>query len=218
MPRIVFLGPPGAGKGTQAKALAGSLGVPHLSTGDLLRSAVRERSAVGQEAEGFMAAGRLVPDELVLRLVREALGAPAAHAGYLFDGFPRTRAQAEALESIAPVDRVVYFDIPEAPLVERLTQRRTCSTCGRSYNLSTQPPRVDGRCDVDGGPLVQRPDDAADAVRIRLDVYRRQTAPLLEFYRALGKLTTIDASGDIAAVGRRLRLALEAGPVASEGL
>ncbi len=218
MPRIVFLGPPGAGKGTQAKALASSLGVPHLSTGDLLRSAVRERSAVGQEAEGFMAAGRLVPDELVLRLVREALGAPAALAGYLFDGFPRTRAQAEALESIAPVDRVVYFEIPETPLVERLTQRRTCSTCGRSYNLSCRPPRVDGRCDADGGPLIQRPDDTADAVRIRLDVYRRQTAPLLEFYRALGKLSTIDASGDIAAVGRRLRQALAAGPVASEGL
>ncbi|HYK93781.1 MAG TPA: adenylate kinase [Thermoplasmata archaeon] len=208
MARIVFLGPPGAGKGTQAKELARTLDIPHLSTGDLLRSAVREKSPLGLEAEQFMRAGQLVPDDLVLRLLREVLSRPTAHRGFLLDGFPRTRAQAEALEAISAPERVLYFDIPEALLVDRLTERRTCPTCGSSYNLATQPPKVADRCDKDGTTLVQRPDDRPDAVRTRLEVYRDQTAPLLEYYAGKGRLRRIDAAGDVATVGRRVRAAV----------
>ena len=208
MARIVFLGPPGAGKGTQAKELSRALGIPHLSTGDLLRSAIRSRSPLGLEAEKFMQAGQLVPDDLVLRLLSEELARPTTRSGYLLDGFPRTRPQAEALESIAPVERVLYFDIPEALLVDRLTQRRTCPTCGTSYNLTTQPPKDAGRCDRDGTTLVQRPDDRAEAVRTRLEVYRRQTAPLLDYYERSSRLRRIDATGDVASVGRRVRAAV----------
>lgn len=205
MPRIVFLGPPGAGKGTQAHELAQALGIPHVSTGDLLRAAIRTRTPVGQEAERYVVAGRLVPDPLVLQLLREALAGPAARAGYLLDGFPRTIAQAEALEAIAPVDRVVYFDLPESLLIDRLAHRWTCPTCGSSYNLATQPPRRPGQCDTDGTTLVQRPDDRADAVHTRLAVYRRETAPLLDFYARLGRLRQVDASGDIPTVVQRIR-------------
>ncbi len=208
MPRIVFLGPPGAGKGTQAKEVARSLGVLHLSTGDLLRAAARDRTPLGIEAERYMGAGRLVPDALVLELLRENLERPGARAGYLLDGFPRTRAQAEALEALAPVDRVVYFEIPEALLIDRLTQRRSCPTCGSSYNLSTHPPKVPGHCDRDGAALLQRSDDLPEAVRTRLEVYYRQTAPLLDFYAGKGKLERVDASGDIATVARHIRAAL----------
>jgi adenylate kinase len=208
MARIVFLGPPGAGKGTQAHELARTLGVPHLSTGDLLRSAVAANSPVGRRAEGFMRAGQLVPDDVVLEILREELAKPSARPGYLLDGFPRTRAQAEALETVAPVDRVVYFEIPEPLLVERLTQRRTCPSCGRSYNLSSHRPSVEGRCDVDGTSLVQRPDDTPEAVRTRLEVYRAQTAPLLQYFAERGRLRRIDASGDVPTVARRVRAAV----------
>ena len=208
MARIVFLGPPGAGKGTQAKQLARALGIPHLSTGDLLRAAIREKSPLGRTAEEFVQAGKLVPDELVLQLLRETLHRQGEVAGYLLDGFPRTRPQAEALESIGAPERVIYFEIPEATLVERLTQRWTCPSCGISYNLATQPPAVKGTCDRDGTALVQRPDDRPEAVRTRLEVYRRDTAPLLAWYSQAGRLRTVDATGDVATVAERVRRAI----------
>lgn len=208
MPRIVFLGPPGAGKGTQAKELARAFGIVHVSTGDLLRTAAREGTPLGLEVEQFLRAGQLVPDPLVLRLLEEQLVRPEAAAGYLLDGFPRTRPQAEALEALAPVDHVVYFEIPESLLVDRLTQRRSCPVCGSSYNLATNPPRVAGRCDRDGVSLIQRTDDQPEAVRTRLEVYYRQTAPLLDFYAQKGKLRRVDASADIPTVTRRIRAAL----------
>jgi adenylate kinase len=208
MPRIVFLGPPGAGKGTQAVEVARTLGIPHLSTGDLLRSAVRERTKLGQEAEEHMRAGRLVPDDLVVRLVAERIGRPDCEGGYLLDGFPRNLAQAEILEGIAPTDRVVSFEIPEEILMERLTGRRSCPKCGTSYNLATRPPKIPDRCDREGEPLVHRPDDRPEAVRTRLAVFHAETEPLIAHYRRKGILVAIDARGTPAEVFGRVRAAI----------
>lgn len=206
--RIVFLGPPGAGKGTQAIEIARSLGVPHLSTGDLLRSAVRAGTPLGQEADGHMRAGRLVPDPLVLRILGERLEQPDAAGGFLLDGFPRNVPQAEALAGVTHVDRVISFEIPEAMLVERLTQRRHCPTCGSVYNLATRPPKRSGHCDREGAALQQRSDDQPEAVRTRLAVYQEQTAPLIAHYRALGLLVPVDATGAPETVRDRIRNAL----------
>ncbi len=214
MRRVIFLGPPGAGKGTQAAGLARDLGIPHLSTGDLLRAAVAARSDLGREAEGHMKAGRLVPDDLVLRMLRERLDQPDAREGFLLDGFPRNVAQAVALGRITLVDRVLDFRIPTAVLIERLTQRRNCPQCRRVYNLATQPPRSPGVCDDDGTALVTRPDDREEAVRTRLKVYETETAPLSEYYRGRGILRPIDALGPPAEVAKRIRASVSdlAGP------
>jgi adenylate kinase len=214
MRRVIFLGPPGAGKGTQAATLAQELGIPHLSTGDLLRAAVAARSELGREAEAHMSAGRLVPDDLVLRMLRERLDRPDARSGFLLDGFPRNVAQAVALGRLTPIDRVLDFRIPFPALLERLTQRRSCPKCGRVYNLATRPPRLPGVCDDDGTTLVTRPDDREEAVRTRLKVYETETAPLSEYYRGRGLLRPIDALGDPVEVARRVRAAVAdlAGP------
>lgn len=208
MPRIVFLGPPGAGKGTQAAALARALGIPHLSTGDLLRAAVAAKTPLGVEADRFMREGKLVPDELVLKILEERLAQPDAKAGYLLDGFPRTLAQAETLDRKTAVDVVVSFEIPSEEVVRRLSERRWCPTCQSVYNLSTQPPKRAGLCDRDGTELLQRPDDRPEAVRTRLKVFADQTAPLLDYYRARGLLRTVDASGSPEVVARRVRAAV----------
>jgi adenylate kinase len=208
MRRVVFLGPPGAGKGTQAAALAQELGIPHLSTGDLLRAAVAAGTPLGREAEGFIRAGKLVPDDLVLRLLQARLDRSDARPGFLLDGFPRNVAQAVALGRITPIDRVLDFRLPSELLVERLTQRRSCPKCGRIYNLATRPPRNAGLCDDDGTALLARPDDREEAVRTRLKVYETETAPLGEYYRARGLLRPLDASGEPAEVARRVRAAL----------
>jgi adenylate kinase len=212
MARIVFLGPPGAGKGTQAKDLSERLGVPHLSTGDLLREAVRAKTSLGAEADVYMRAGRLVPDELVLRILKERLDRPDARGGFVLDGYPRNVAQAAELERITPIDRVVSFDLPESLLLERLANRRSCPKCGTVYNLRTRPPKLDTVCDNDETPLIHRSDDRPEAVRTRIAVYREQTAPLLEHYRRLERLTPLDASGTPAEVRRRLQNAIEGRP------
>jgi len=205
MHRVVFLGPPGVGKGTQAAEISRELGVPHLSTGDLLRSAVAGKTALGLEAEGHMSAGRLVPDALVLQILHERLALPDARAGFILDGFPRNPAQARALDAITPVDVVVSFDLPSEVLVARMVDRRVCPACKTVYNVSTQPPRVPGHCDRDGTELVQRPDDRPEAVTTRLQVYAQQTAPLLELYETRGLLRPIDARGTPAEVRLRVR-------------
>ena len=204
MPHIVFLGPPGAGKGTQAKLVCGRLGIAHLSTGDILRAAVAAGTPLGREADGHMRAGRLVPDELVLKILTERLQEPDTRSGFLLDGFPRTGPQAVALEAITPIDLVVSFEIPESVLVERLSQRRVCPKCGTLYNLATKPPKRPGLCDLDGATLDHRTDDRAEAVATRLKTYAEKTAPLLEHYRKLGLLKPVDASGSTEDVEARL--------------
>ncbi len=206
--RIAFLGPPGAGKGTQAKLLASELRVPHLSTGDMLRAAVKERTPPGLQAESTMKAGKLVPDALVLDLLRQRLQQPDAAKGALLDGFPRNVAQAEALTTFLPLDRVIYFEIPVGELLPRLTERRSCPACGTIYNLRSHPPAKAGRCDRDGTELVHRPDDREEAVRTRLEVYNRETAPLLEYFRSKGLLSTVRATGSVEEVQAAVRAAL----------
>jgi adenylate kinase len=208
MRRIVLLGPPGAGKGTQAKRIALELGIPHISTGDMLRSAAAQGTPLGREADGYGRQGLLVPDTLVLGILRERLAAPDARGGFVLDGYPRNVAQARSLAEITPVDHVLYFEIPEAVLIERLSQRRSCPTCGAVYNLTTQPPRTPGRCDRDGTPLIQRDDDTEEVVRTRLAVYREHTLPLLDLYRTQGLLRTVAAGGSVEEVDARVRAAL----------
>lgn len=206
--RFVFLGPPGAGKGTQAAQLARSWGIPHLSTGDLLRAAVAAGTPLGKEADGYMRAGRLVPDALVLRLLKERLGRPDAARGFVLDGYPRTLPQAEELARITPIDVAVWFEVEPHRLVDRLAGRRVCPTCQRVYHVLTRPPRRAGRCDDDDSELLQRPDDQPGAVAVRLEVYARDTAPLLQHFRSLGVLRTVDANGSPAEVGARLAAAV----------
>lgn len=209
MPRIAFLGPPGVGKGTQAARLGRALGIPHLSTGDLLRAAAAARTPAGLEADGYMQSGRLVPDPVVLKVLEERIARPDARPGFLLDGFPRNLAQAETLEAVAPLDRVVAFDLPRDVLVHRLSLRRVCPKCHSVYNLESRPPRESGRCDRDGSELVQRPDDRPEAIATRLKVYAEQTEPLLEFYRGRGLLRSVEASGTPDEVAERVRRALD---------
>lgn len=183
--RIILLGPPGAGKGTQAQILTREFGIPQISTGDMLREAVRAGTPLGQQAKAVMDAGQLVSDDLILQLVADRLDRPDCSNGYLFDGFPRTIAQAEALldRGIA-IDAVAEIQVPDEKIVRRMSGRRVHPGSGRTYHIVYNPPRVEGRDDVTGEELVIRKDDEEATVRARLEVYHRQTAPLVEFYQA----------------------------------
>lgn len=198
--RVILLGPPGAGKGTQAVRISETFGIPHISTGDILRANVREGTPLGQEAKRFMDAGDLVPDDVIIGMVGDRLGEPDAAEGFLFDGFPRTVPQAQALEELlisreTPLDTVLRLAVPKDEVVERLTGRRTCSQCGRIFHLRFDPPTEAGRCDACGGELVQRDDDTEDVVLNRLEVYASQTEPLEHFYWERGLLRDVDAIG-----------------------
>ena len=206
--RVVFLGPPGAGKGTQAARIARELGVPHLSTGDLLRAAIAAKTPLGLAAESHVSSGGLVPDPLVLQILHERLDQPDAKVGYLLDGFPRNLAQAEELGKFSEVERVVSLEISPKLLVDRLSERRICPKCQSVYNLSSKRPKVAGKCDQDGAALVQRPDDQPEAVTQRLKVYAEQTAPLLDYYRKRRLLRSVDASGTPDEVAARIRQVL----------
>jgi adenylate kinase len=213
--RAVFLGPPGAGKGTQAQQLAARAGVLHVSTGDILREQAKAGTTLGKQAKRYMDSGALVPDELIIAIVADRIAKPDAARGWILDGFPRTVPQAEALDRFLgaadagqQLTHVVYFAVPEPALVQRLSGRWTCPSCGAIWNTTTKPPRVQGICDSDGGRLVQRDDDRPEAVRNRLDVYRNQTAPLLDFYRRRGRLIELDANRSSAAVGEELATVL----------
>jgi len=210
--RLVFLGPPGAGKGTQARELARAHGVPQVATGDMLREAVSAGTPLGLAARSFMDRGALVPDDVIVGLIAERLGKPDAKQGFVLDGFPRTIPQAEALDRLlrelgVTLDRVVYFDVPEAELLRRLTGRRVCPACGATYHVVSAPPRREGVCDRCGAGLVQRSDDSEATVRHRLKVYADQTAPLLDYYRGRGLLATVGGEGTIEAVQAAIRRA-----------
>lgn len=212
--QAILLGPPGAGKGTQAKMLTERYGVPQVSTGDILRAAVAAGTPLGKEAKAYMDRGALVPDEVVIGIVRDRLGEPDCRKGYLLDGFPRTVAQAEALTAMlkklgAPLPRVVSFEVGEEELVRRLSGRRTCQACGEPFHVEFHPPRREGTCDKCGGRLIQREDDKEDTIRRRLQVYRKQTEPLIGYYRNQGLLKTVDGLGEASEVLARVSRALE---------
>jgi adenylate kinase len=206
---FIFLGPPGAGKGTQANRAAKQYGVPHLSTGDMLRDAVAHGTELGRLAKPIMERGELVPDNIVMGMVEERLTQPDSAGGFIFDGFPRTVPQAEQLDKIL-VRRgfgkplVVEFYVSPETLLHRLSGRWTCSVGGETYNVYERPPKVPGICDVDGGKLVQRSDDRADIVRERLAAYDRKTKPLAEYYRQHGVLETVDGSKGVEEVSGAL--------------
>jgi adenylate kinase len=211
--RVIFLGAPGAGKGTQARGLAAEWGVPQVATGDMLREAVAAGTPLGLEAKRYMDAGGLVPDEVVIGLVEERLDRPDAARGFVLDGFPRTAAQAEALDAMLrrrgqSLDRVVFLDVGREELIRRLTGRRVCGRCGTAFHLVSAPPRVAGRCDKCGGELTQRSDDTREAVATRLDVYEKQTAPLLAYYRDRGLLVTVPGEGPMDRVAADIRKAV----------
>ncbi len=196
---IVLLGAPGAGKGTQAARMVERYGVPHISTGDIFRKAVGEGTPLGLEAKKYMDAGQLVPDDVVIGIVVDRLAEPDAAKGFMLDGFPRTVAQADALDAALArsgrkLDAVVLVDVPDEALVERLTARRQCRECGRIYNVLVDPPAVEGVCDVCGGEVYQRDDDTVETVSKRLAVYNEQTAPLIEYYRERGVLKPVDGT------------------------
>jgi adenylate kinase len=199
---LVLLGPPGAGKGTQGERLATQCGLPKYATGDILRDAVRRGTALGRDAKRFMDAGELVPDTVVLGLVREALEAPETASGFILDGFPRTVAQAEGLEALlrerdVQLDAVVYFDVPEEELVRRLAGRRVCSGCGAVFNVHTHPAADAAVCENCGGRLETRDDDREETVRVRLSVYREHTKPLLAWYERRSVLRELSAVGSV---------------------
>ena len=206
---FIFLGPPGAGKGTQSKRFAQRCAVPHFSTGDMLRDAVSRGTDLGRLARPIMERGELVPDDVIMKMVEERLAAPDCAAGVVFDGFPRTLPQAEQLGRVLeekgfgkPV--VVDFEVSLDVLMRRLTGRWSCGVCGAIYNVYDAPPRVPGICDRDGGKLVQRPDDRPDVVKERLVAYERQTMPLADYYRRQGLLDAVDASAGMEDVSRAL--------------
>lgn len=211
--RLVFLGPPGAGKGTQARELAREWQVPQVATGDMLREAMAAGTPIGREAKQYYDRGELVPDDVIVRMIGERLAEPDATRGFLLDGFPRNLAQAEALSRLLKdlgqtIDAVVYFDVSEPELLRRLTGRRVCRQCGATYHLVSAPPARPDVCDRCGGALYQRPDDSEETVRNRLGVYTRQTAPLLDYYRGRGLLVTVNGEGSIDAIRDAIRRAI----------
>ncbi len=191
--KLIFLGPPGAGKGTLAALVAGLYKIPHISTGEIFRAAIREKTPLGLKVQAIIDAGQLVSDDITIELVRERLAKPDAAQGFILDGFPRTIPQAEALAGIVKVDAAVNFEIADAEVVARLSGRRVCKGCGQNYHVSFMPPKAEGKCDKCGGELFIREDDKIESITKRLEVYRAQTAPLIDYYRKNGKLTDIDA-------------------------
>ena len=212
--KLIFIGPPGSGKGTQAKRLASRFGVPHISTGDMLREAVAEGSALGQEADKIMKSGALVPDDVMIGLIRERLAKSDARKGFILDGFPRTLVQAEKLDALVAGNgtdrlRVVRLLVPDDALVHRLTQRRTCAQCGAIYHLENHPPKVADVCDKCGGPLIARPDDTEGAIRKRLESFHKQTTPVADHYKSKKLLQEVDGIGPVDSVFERIEQSLK---------
>jgi adenylate kinase len=213
--KLILLGPPGAGKGTQAKMLTDKFTIPQISTGDILRAAVKDGTPMGVKAKQFMDTGGLVPDEVVVGIVRDRLQQADCNNGFILDGFPRTVAQADALQASLQqmgkeLDRVISLKVDAEALVERLTGRRTCKECGRGYHVTFDPPCVAGVCDACGGTLFQREDDREETIRKRLQVYADQTAPLITYYRQAGVLMELDGMQPIPQVQEEILSLLQA--------
>lgn len=205
--RLIFLGPPGAGKGTMAARLAKSTGMVHISTGDIFRAAIREQTPLGLQVKSVLDSGGLVSDDLTVALVKERLSAPDLEKGFILDGFPRTIPQAEKLQTLTTIDRVVNFVLDEDEVVRRLSGRRVHPASGRTYHVIFNPPKVEGKDDETGEPLETRPDDMVDAIRNRLKVYKNQTEPLIDFYTGIKLLSDVDAApspDDVEASIRKL--------------
>ncbi len=193
----MLIGPPGAGKGTQAEKLSSSLGIPHIATGDMIREEIARRTPLGRRVDDLIAGGDFIADADMIAMVQERLAQPDAASGFILDGFPRDLAQAEKFSETPEgkkLDAVIVLDLPEQEIVERLSERLVCPMCGRSYQVRLEPPANDTVCDVDGTPLVRRPDDAPESVRHRIAVYNQVTAPLIGYYAARGLVREVDAS------------------------
>ncbi|MCT8976489.1 adenylate kinase [Clostridium sp. CX1] len=203
--KIILLGPPGAGKGTQAKLISDQYSIPHISTGDIFRKNISEKTPLGIEAKGYMDNGQLVPDDVTIRIVEDRLSMDDCKIGFLLDGFPRTTKQAEALDSFLnsngqKIDTALLIDVPREFILERMTGRRVCPTCGASYHIKFNPSKNEGKCDACGSSLIQRKDDTEETVKERLDVYDNQTQPLIQYFDNQNKLSRVDGTGDIKEV------------------
>ena len=214
--RIILLGPPGSGKGTQAELLSKKYGIPHIAMGDILREEVARGTSLGKKVYVYMSRGELVPDEIVIEVLKERIKKPDCKNGFILDGFPRTLNQAKALDTMLDelgfrIDAVVYIDVPDEEIVRRLSLRRTCRVCGRVYNLYYNPPKQDGKCDVCGGELFIRDDDKPEVIRNRLKVYNEQTRPLVSYYEESKLLVRVDGVNSIDNVFQQIvkKLSLE---------
>lgn len=210
---LLIMGPPGGGKGTQAEVLVRELGVTHISTGDMFREAVKEGTEMGKKAKEYMDKGQLVPDEVVIGMVKERLSRPDCARGFLLDGFPRTLAQAEALDATLKelglkLDAVININVPRESILERLTGRRVCRNCGATYHIKYNPPKVEGKCNHCGGELHQRSDDTEETVNKRLDVYEAQTQPLIDYYTKEGLIKHINGNQEIKKVSEEMLASL----------
>ncbi len=205
---IIFLGPPGAGKGTQAQIICQKMGIPQISTGDMLRAAIAAKTETGLKAKEYMDKGQLVPDAVVIDIVKERLTSEDCQKGYILDGFPRTVEQAQSLGTFAKIDAAINLDVPDEVLVARLSGRRVCPLCGAPYHVD----RLNGEtlCKVDATPLIQRDDDKPETVLNRLKVYHQKTAPLIDYYRSEGKLMNIGGSGSLEEISAEIFETLEA--------
>ena len=207
---LIFLGAPGAGKGTHAEILSKDVGIPQISTGNIIREALKSGTEMGLKAKSYLESGNLVPDEVVIGIIRERLAKDDCADGFILDGYPRTIPQAEALDKMVRIDRVIDLEVPESLILRRLSGRRVCSSCGASYNVDTRRPKKEGVCDVCGGTLVQRKDDAPETVQERFRVYHEQTEPLVDYYRKQGKLRVVHGTDDTDSTSRDILNALEA--------
>lgn len=216
--KLVLLGPPGAGKGTQATGIAEKYSIPHISTGDIFRFNIKNETELGKEVKGYLDQGALVPDALTVRIVEDRLTQADCENGFLLDGFPRTIAQAEALDAFLAkegqkLDRVINIDVDKDILIARLSGRRVCKDCGQTYHAVNHPPKVEGVCDVCGGPVIHRADDSEETVKNRIAVYEDQTSPLIAYYEEKGLLLTVNGQEPIDTVQEKIFSALDTGAV-----
>ena len=212
--KIVLLGPPGAGKGTQAKQISSKYEIPHISTGDMFRKNISEKTKLGVEAKSYMDKGLLVPDEVTINIVKDRLSNDDCKEGFLLDGFPRTVEQAEDLDTFlkekgTKLDTTLLIDVPKSSILERMTGRRVCPSCGASFHIKFNPPKEDSRCDLCGTTVVQRKDDSEETVKDRIGVYEKQTQPLVQYYKLSGVLHAVDGTKDIDVVFNDICSSLE---------